>query len=335
MRISKVTWIVACAVCCSAFMREADARSFHGGQGSIRYAPTSGRYWYDSDQAWNAGFGAITNPQAEPWKENRPVATVNQSEIYPGITKQGGGENRITVSPVNYGSILNSGGSAGMVSSTGGNPTWAIKKMSDYLGGLQQIALWINETSERVLESGEKIQLSSEQTTYAQRPDKLAVETRTSKSDTRIVYDGKVVTVIDEVKKLYGTIPVQGGLGTVLNTLATDYGMAVPADDLLYKGAFERLKSKIRVAQDLGQDVIDGKPCEHLAFVLDNVDFQIWIPLSDKPLPRRVLIVYKNVPGQPRCMLDITRWETGPLSESVFTVTLPTDAKQIKILPRQ
>ena len=176
--------------------------------------------------------------------------------------------------------------------------------------------------------------MTNQQITYLQRPDKLAVDVNADKARTRIVCDGAGTTCIDLTRNLYGTIPVQGALDSVLDTLAREYGMAVPADDLLYKGAYARIKDKIKSAEDLGVETIDGRVCYHVAFSGDKVDAQIWFESGDAPMPRKVVIIYKNEPGRPRCKLEITRWEIAPLPASVFKAEVPAGARQIKILPR-
>lgn len=345
MRTGKLTCAFCCTITCGWVASEVEARGpgARGGYGAIRYSGVYRGYVSD-EQPWNAGFNTPpSDPRVDPWKDNRSVATVNPATVYPTYGS-GGGANRIETSPVrppNLGSIQNSGGdlSPGGTSGTpvisGANPSWVLKKMSDYLAAQQQVSLWITETSDRASESGEKFQLSSQQVTYVQRPDRLAVDVSTDKARTRIVYDGSGVTVIDMTKNLYGVIPAQGPVDSVLDMLARQYGMAVSADDLLYKGAYSRLEGRIRVAQDLGVETLYGQPCYHLAFIGDNVDFQIWVQSGDEPMPRKVLIVYRNAPGRPRCQLDITRWDVGAISSSVFNVEVPTGARQIKILPRQ
>jgi hypothetical protein len=67
----------------------------------------------------------------------------------------------------------------------------------------------------------------------------------------------------------------------------------------------------------------------------DSVDFQIWIQANKEPVPRKVLIIYRNLPGRPRCLLEITRWDVGAIPPSVFKAEIPAGARQFKILPRQ
>jgi hypothetical protein len=42
-------------------------------------------------------------------------------------------------------------------------------------------------------------------------------------------------------------------------------------------------------------------PCDHLAVRTNRgLDFQVWVAQGPEPLPRRILITYKDDPGQPQ-----------------------------------
>lgn len=299
------------------------ARGGFVGGGSVRSAGG----WGDSDYAWNAGFGGAPTPAQ--LVGNKQISTVNPNANASSWSPSPI-ENRI-----NVGSIQNSYGSSSqrVSSGSGDNPVWLLVKMSNYLDGLQQLTMAIDMTSEKVTQTGQKVQMSSQQITYAQRPDKLAMDITTDGVLSRMIYDGTGVTVIDVNRKFYGLIPVQGNLDVVLPTLANQYGIGVPAEDLLYKSAYERLQGKVKSAQDLGIERVNGVPCHQAAFMGEKVDFQIWIQTGTEPIPRKVMIIYKGTPGQPRCIMEITRWETGAIPASVFQVTLPPNTQQVKILP--
>ena len=70
----------------------------------------------------------------------------------------------------------------------------------------------------------------------------------------------------------------------------------------------------------IGRESIDGLECSHIGFVDDFVDVQIWIPTSGQPLPRRVEIVYLQVPGAPKARIDFTSWDLSPrIVDGAFT----------------
>jgi hypothetical protein len=75
-------------------------------------------------------------------------------------------------------------------------------------------------------------------------------------------------------------------------------------------------------------------PCDHLAVrTAGGVDFQIWIAQGSEPLPRRIVITYKNEHGQPQFWADLSNWNLAPdVSDAPFTFTGPNAAERIQFL---
>jgi hypothetical protein len=47
---------------------------------------------------------------------------------------------------------------------------------------------------------------------------------------------------------------------------------------------------------------------------------------------RKLSINYSDTAGQPRYVLEITKWDTDPIPASSFQLELPKDARQIDLL---
>jgi hypothetical protein len=58
-------------------------------------------------------------------------------------------------------------------------------------------------------------------------------------------------------------------------------------------------------AKDSGRGTIDGVEREHLAFRNADTDWQIWIELGARPIPRKYVITNKAVAGAPQYTLRI------------------------------
>jgi hypothetical protein len=60
---------------------------------------------------------------------------------------------------------------------------------------------------------------------------------------------------------------------------------------------------------------------------------QVWIAQGEQPLPRRVILTYKNAPGQPQYRADLSEWNLSPtVADNSFTFTPPAGAEQIPFL---
>ncbi len=70
-------------------------------------------------------------------------------------------------------------------------------------------------------------------------------------------------------------------------------------------------------AKLIGQGVIGGTTCEHLAFRNADVDWQLWVATGDAPRPCKLVVTSRTVAGAPQYTLEITGFEAG--------ATLPAD----------
>jgi hypothetical protein len=72
--------------------------------------------------------------------------------------------------------------------------------------------------------------------------------------------------------------------------------------------------SNVVLAEHIGQGVVDGVECEHLAFRDVDTDWQIWIEAGAQPVPRKYVITNKAVAGAPQYTLRIKDWKTDAIA---------------------
>ncbi len=71
-----------------------------------------------------------------------------------------------------------------------------------------------------------------------------------------------------------------------------------------------------------------------LSFDGDEVQLQLWIDARDEPLPRKVVMTHKQLPGSPQWMAYLTDWNFSPqLADNLFVFTPPQGAEKIKFVP--
>ena len=79
--------------------------------------------------------------------------------------------------------------------------------------------------------------------------------------------------------------------------------------------------------------MISGVLCDHLALRGEKEDVQVWIARGDEPVPRRIVITYRELEGQPQFWAQFTEWDFSPeLSETTFTFSPPADATRVQFL---
>jgi hypothetical protein len=124
-----------------------------------------------------------------------------------------------------------------------------------------------------------------------------------------------------------------GGVDAAIMHFVKDLKMRLPLALLLVTSLPEELEERVQEAQIVETAILDGKPFVHLAARGDSVDFQIWIPATGDPLPRRIVITYKQEEGQPQYWASFSDWNLAPdPPASRFALDLPPDASRIDFL---
>jgi hypothetical protein len=112
--------------------------------------------------------------------------------------------------------------------------------------------------------------------------------------------------------------------------------MLFPLADLFSSKLAETLAKRVRAVYHVGQESIAGVPCDHLALRGDQADMQLWIAQGAQPLPRRLVITYKDAEGQPQFWAQFGDWNLSPeVPDSLFSFSLPEGAAKIAFAARK
>ena len=71
--------------------------------------------------------------------------------------------------------------------------------------------------------------------------------------------------------------------------------IVLPGADLLLSRVYDELIAEVTDSKHVGQGVVDGVECEHLAFRTPEVDWQVWVKAASRPVPRKYVITSKQV----------------------------------------
>ena len=211
----------------------------------------------------------------------------------------------------------------------------ALKNMGAHLQSLQRFQVTNELTGERVLTDGQKLQHMASAAVDVQRPNRLHVKMSSARSQRELFYDGKQVTLFTPAQKYYATVPFDGSLGDLATALQTKYGVELPLADLFVLGTPAAPLDKLDSAMNAGQDFVGADLCDHYALRQGNFDWQIWITVGNKPLPRKLVITNRNDEARPQSV-SLIDWNLKPdLASSAFTFKPPKDAKAIDMVPRK
>ena len=78
----------------------------------------------------------------------------------------------------------------------------------------------------------------------------------------------------------------------------------------------------------VGRSDIAGRPCEHLAFRLPEVDVQLWIEEGDRPLIARIVITHKLDEGNPQFRATLHDWDLAPETPETLFYFEPEEGKE-------
>ena len=179
-----------------------------------------------------------------------------------------------------------------------------------------------------------KIEFGDARKVVVRRPDRLRIDVERSDGERGLVlYDGKQITGFVATQNRYAQAAVQGDLDKAITYAVKELKVRVPLAMLYVNQLPAELERRVQTVDYVEMTTLSGEPCHHLAARTASVDFQIWIADGDRPLPRRVVLTYKNAPGQPQYWAQFSAWDLAPkITEATFTFTPPKEAQKIPFL---
>ncbi len=208
-----------------------------------------------------------------------------------------------------------------------------MRKMSDHLVKAQTFSMEAKILVDEVLESGLLVQRAATLKVVAQRPNGIHA---TLKGDTRkkeFWYDGKEVTILDLEENVYAKTKAPDTIDAALDFIMDKYGLTMALSDFFYANPYEALTGSVVDSLYVGMSDVNGIPCHHLVFRQETIDWQLWIEEGERPVPRKLVIVYKENEGTPQYMATLTGVKLKEtLPEKAFTPVLPDDALSIEFL---
>jgi hypothetical protein len=205
-----------------------------------------------------------------------------------------------------------------------------LRKSTDYLAATKLFSLVTDTTIEAVLADGQKLQFGQRVAVTVQRPNKMRAERIGELISQTFYYDGQSLSVNLPAYKYYATAAVPATLDGMLDTARDKLNVIAPGADFVYANAYQRLTEGLTSAYVIGKAVIDGAPCDHVAFRNAEVDWQVWIQEGAKPVPRKFIVTSKKMPQSPQFTSLMSNWQTAPkVSAATFSFVPPKGAQKI------
>jgi hypothetical protein len=211
-----------------------------------------------------------------------------------------------------------------------------LQNMARTLAETKQFRVTLRSSYDAPQENGQMVEFGAMREIQVKRPDKLRVDVQKSDGDQRImVFDGQQIIVHNATENVYARAAKEGTVDDAVKYLVGILKTPLPLARLFLTGLpgdMERLVGEIDYVE---VNMLTDVPTDHLAVRTRDVDFQIWIARGKQPLPRRIVMTYKNFKGDPQFRADFSDWDLSAKGvKGPFTYTPPANAEQVPMIVR-
>ena len=210
-------------------------------------------------------------------------------------------------------------------------------KMAHFLAQAPAFSVTIRSGYDAIQSDGQPIEFGAKRRILLQRPDRLRVDVERSDGDQGLVlFDGKGITAFKADDNAYARVEKSGTVDDALVYLVRDLQMTMPLARMFHTRFPKDLEKLITSIMYVEEDYLFDVPTDHLAARSADVDLQLWIAQGEQPLPRRVILTYKNAPGRPQFRADLSDWDLSPkVAADSFSFVPPAGAEQIPFIAPQ
>ena len=163
------------------------------------------------------------------------------------------------------------------------------------------------------------------------RPDRFSVQVTGDDGSHELLYDGKTVSLFLPAEKKYATVSSQGDIASALDAVTSRFGTDFPLADFFTQAPDKSVLSGVVAGWQVGTAKIGGIDCRHLFFSQQGgIDLELWVENNTASTPRRLIVTYRLLPGQPNFIAEFSDWNFGAKpADAVFAFTPPAGATKI------
>jgi hypothetical protein len=204
-----------------------------------------------------------------------------------------------------------------------------LTKMGAFLRKQRAFAVRSRMQTDEVLESGQKILLTSAGKLDVRRPNRLRAEVKSDRKHREFFYDGKSFTVHAPRMGYYATVDAPTTIAELIEVLTDRFGIELPLVDLFYWGTDQDRLDAITSAINVGPSTIHDTQTDHLAFRQPGLDWQLWVERGARPLPRKLVLTTTDDPTRPQHIVELD-WDLAPQhDDGIFTFVPTPSSKRI------
>ena len=214
-----------------------------------------------------------------------------------------------------------------------------LQNMAKTIAGAEQFSVTLTSSYDAPQTGGQMIEYGAIRNIQIKRPDKMRIEKLRSDGDERIlVFDGKEIIVHNVTDNIYARAEKAGTVDDAIKHLVSTLKIPLPLARMFRTTLPAELEKLVAGIDYVELNTLTDVPTDHLAVRTKDVDFQIWIARGKEPLPRRIVMTYKNFRGDPQFRADFTNWNLstkGVIGPFIYTPSKNTEQVPLLVRNRQ
>ena len=158
-------------------------------------------------------------------------------------------------------------------------------------------------------QNGELLHIAHEFKVTVRRPDRLSVDGTGDDGPRKLLYDGNTAVLALDDGKEYASIPVPNTIQRMMQVVMGHFGVDFPLADFLTDDPAKAFLTGITAGREANVVTIGGVRCQHLVFLQPpGIQLELWLEDNDQSLPRRLIVTYRSLPGEPNFVAEMSDW---------------------------
>ncbi|MEE8165703.1 MAG: DUF2092 domain-containing protein [Myxococcota bacterium] len=209
----------------------------------------------------------------------------------------------------------------------------SLQRAGDFLAAQKSLSFEADLSFDVLQSNGYMLEFGGTREITLRRPDRLRLEASRRDGKSSVLYfDGKTISVDLPGHQAFVREEYSVTVYAAIDRLVDELGVPAPLEDLLSENFASSVVDRIESGFYVGPAEIGGRPSEHLAFRLRDVDVQLWIDEGEQPLISRIVIIYRRAEGRPQFRATLRNWDLSPkTSDSVFRFQPKPESEQLRV----
>ena len=167
------------------------------------------------------------------------------------------------------------------------------------------------------------------------RPNRLLVLRNGDDGPGKLVYDGKTLIIYMADGNKFASVPVPDNIEGMMKEAMGRLGVDFPLADFLTDAPSKSFLSGVTAGEVVNTMTIDGIPCLHMFFSQPpGIELELWVEKNDQSLPRRLIVTYRSLPGEPNFVATMSKWDFSVHpSDADFAFQPPAGAAEVALKP--